>query len=84
MFRCNLVKYKGTQCESSIYLLAHKTDFQCSLFRTNNNHTHDDNLRNVRVDSNVKPFIKELLNKNVKKPKDIQDAIILTEKLICQ
>ncbi len=30
----------------------------------------DDNLRNVGVDQNVKTLIQDLLNKNVKKPKD--------------
>ena len=41
-YRCNQVKVRGTQCDSSIYLLYHDSSPEVSIYQTIANHTHDE------------------------------------------
>lgn len=70
-YRCNLVLYRGSQCEASIYLLYDSSNDNVHLYRSNNDHTHANNISAVKkmtdevqseirnlyeIDFNVKPL----------------------------
>lgn len=70
-YRCNLVLYRGTQCEAAIYLLYNAKNDDVHLYRSENEHTHENSasavkkmtaevqtaIRNMyEMDFNVKPL----------------------------
>ena len=46
----NQVKLRGLQCASSIQLLYHSTDTSLTLFKTINDHTHDEINQDINYD----------------------------------
>ncbi|CAF1507892.1 unnamed protein product [Adineta ricciae] len=75
IFRCNKVKRRGKQCDSSIYLLFNSINEEVILFRNTSYHTHDlVEQKCTRIPSDVKTLIKELHELKLK-PKAIIDEL---------
>lgn len=64
-YRCNLMKFRGTQCTSGLYLLFDSTNANVHLFRADAVHTHDDenNKHNavVKISGALETEIRSLL-----------------------
>lgn len=66
IYRCNLVKYRGKQCDASIYTLSKKApnDTTHELYRREKQHTHDDSPNKITT---LSESVKELLNEYIEK-----------------
>lgn len=75
-YRCNLVKFRGKQCDAGIYLLFDSRSSNVSLFRNNLNHTHDSDSNAVfKFTDAEETLIKELFELSVK-PKMIKYHLV--------
>lgn len=73
-YRCNLMKFRGTQCASGLYLLFDSTNSSVHLFRADAIHTHDDesNKENavIKISGELEAEIRSQFESN-QKPKSI-------------
>lgn len=78
VYRCNLTKFRGAQCEAKMKLVMDNlTPNRIVLYRTENcEHTHDrtDNLTTRNVGLHIKTIIKEQTHQH-KTPKEIMDHL---------
>lgn len=60
-YRCNMVKFRGDQCEAGRCLLYDSRNSTVHLYRSDSDHTHTDNLNAVnKMSSNVEEAIREM------------------------
>lgn len=60
-YRCNLVLYRGSQCEAGIYLLYNSTNDDVYLYRSENAHTHANSIGAVKkITEEVKTEIRTM------------------------
>lgn len=73
-YRCNMMKFRGTQCASGIYLLFDSRNQSVHLYRTDTVHTHDDdeNKENAvqKISGEIETEIRAAFEAN-QKPKAI-------------
>jgi len=73
IYRCNLVKRRGKQCNASLMLLYHAEDMSVSIFETINAHSHDkmDNSNKNGIVEATKEIIHNIYKMGVTVPKMI-------------
>lgn len=69
-FRCNKSKFRGEQCDASVYLLFNAGSEDVVLFRAVSEHTHHKNASKLELSELIKEEINKLLELN-QKPKAI-------------
>lgn len=78
-YRCNLMKFRGQQCASGLYLLYDSRNANVHLYRAESPHTHDDddNKENAvdRISGELEARIRSLFQLNVK-PKAILYTLV--------
>lgn len=76
-YRCKLMKFRGRQCEAAIYLLFDSNTTDIQLFRSQTEHTHENDLNAVEViPVEIQNKIRELYQNNVTKPQIIINTLI--------
>ncbi len=74
MYRCNLVKKRGPQCEKVVHLQYNSHNEGVICFETTSNHNHDEILRSQKktgINQVTKDSIMKQLETGVQKPKTI-------------
>lgn len=78
-YRCNLMKFRGQQCASGLYLLYNSQNEDVHLYRADSPHTHDDdgNKENAvnRIGGELEAEIRSLFEHNVR-PKAILYSLV--------
>lgn len=75
-YRCNLVKFRGKQCDAAIYVLYDSRSHKVSLFRSQSDHTHDAETNAVfKFTAEEQNTITELFELGVK-PKSIKIKLV--------
>lgn len=78
-YRCNLMKFRGQQCASGLYLLYDSRNANVHLYRADTPHTHDDdaNKENAvdRISGELEAEIRSLHEHNIK-PKAILYTLV--------
>ncbi|RNA37037.1 hypothetical protein BpHYR1_022439 [Brachionus plicatilis] len=68
-YRCNLVKRKEPQCAAAIYLLYKSENLSVALFKTKEQHNHDEIANTGHgINKETKEYIEDLLEKGVQLP----------------
>ena len=70
LYRCNRVKKRGPQCAKQMYLLYHSEDQRVSVYKSANEHTHDEINKKASkygICSHTKEIIDRLLQQGKKK-----------------
>ncbi|CAF2829451.1 unnamed protein product [Rotaria sp. Silwood2] len=73
-YRCNKVKFRGTQCNAAIYLFYPHNSDEVILFRANNEHNHTDSSKRYFFSEEMKQNIQELFDMRLK-PKKIYEVL---------
>lgn len=76
-YRCNLVKLRGPQCDSKIYLLYHANN-PISLFKSFNEHNHDDIIATSNkqgIDEDTKKMIDLIIERGQSTAKQIVNQL---------
>lgn len=78
-YRCNLMKFRGKQCESGLYLLFDSRSTVVHLYRAESAHTHDDDENKgsavSRISGKLEAEIRALFEQN-SKPKAILYSLV--------
>lgn len=77
-FRCNQVKFRGSQCAASIFIILDPRTPQVHLHRAEDAHDHEENVNLiVEISRETKEAISQMFDLGITRPKKILDTLMV-------